>query len=80
MGAISVFGGFLAIRGVKSRPYLRLRFLLVIIFGAALSCDGWMWSEILYDQQVVTSSAVLSPRSEPLNIQTRLSNGAEHVH
>ena len=72
LGAISLFGGYLAVRGVQHRPYLRVQFLLVIIFGAALAYGGWMWSEILYDQQVITSSAVLLPRSEAPNVQTSL--------
>lgn len=88
LGVVSVFGGILAIRGVKHRPYLRVQFLLVIFCGAALSYGGWMWSEILYDQQVITSSAVLLPRSEASNIQTSLfreaqpsqSKSAEDVH
>ena len=47
-----------------------------------------MWSEILYDRQVITSSAVILLRSEASSVQTRLfleappsqSNGAEDVH
>ena len=81
LGAISVFGGFLAVRGVKHRSFMRVHFLLVIVFGAALSYGGWMWSEVLYDQQVITSSAVLLTRSEPSKIETNLfSSSPEAVH
>jgi len=88
LGAVGLFGICLAVRGVKRCAYLRVQFLLVIIFGAALSYGGWMWSEILYDQQVITSSALLVPRSESSNIQTSLfldappsqSNRAQDVH
>lgn len=88
LGAVSAFGAFLAFRGVKKRPYLRVQFLIVIIFGVALSYGGWMWSVILYDQQVITSSAVLLPRSERSNFQASFfrdappsqSNATEDVH
>lgn len=65
LGTISVFGGFLAVRGVRRRSFLRVQFLLVIAFGAAFSYGGWIWSEVLYDQQVIASSAVSLVRPEP---------------
>jgi hypothetical protein len=68
LGAITVFGGFLAVNGVRRRPFMRARLLVVIALGAALSYGGWMWSEVLYDQQVIDSSAVLETRSEPSTI------------
>ncbi len=62
LGAITVFGGFLAVNGVRRCPFLRIRFLVVIALGAALSYGGWIWSEVLYDQQVISFSAVLETR------------------
>jgi len=37
---------------------MKKRYLFVIIFFALLAYDGWMSSEILYDQQVISSLAV----------------------
>lgn len=56
---ITVFGAFLVIKGVRRPCFLRLQFLLAITLCAALSYGGWIWSEILYDRQVISSSAVL---------------------
>jgi hypothetical protein len=70
LGAISVFGGFLAVRGVRRRSFLGVQFLLVIAVGAAFSYGGWIWSEVLYDQQVIASSAVSLARPEAAKIQS----------
>jgi hypothetical protein len=64
VGAITIFGGFLVHNGVKSRSILSWRFLIVVGFFAALCYGGWMWSEIIYDQQVINSSAVLERMAE----------------
>jgi len=37
---------------------MKKRYLFVIIFFALLAYGGWMSSEILYDQQVISSLAV----------------------
>ena len=72
LGAITAFGGFLALNGARRRPFLRIRFLVVIVLGAALSYGGWIWSEVLYDQQVISSSAVLehSPEASAIQLAT----------
>jgi hypothetical protein len=70
LGTTSVFGGFLAVRGVRRRSFLRIQFLLVIAFGAAFSYGGWIWSEVLYDQQVIASSAISLARPEPSEINS----------
>jgi|SRR5215472_14003008 len=88
LAAVSLLEHFLRLEGSSTDRILRFHFLPVILFGAALSYGGWMWSEILYDKQVITSSAVILLRSEASNVQTRLfldappsqSNGAEDVH
>jgi hypothetical protein len=65
LGVITLFGGFLVYYGVKARPYLGMRFLLLVGFFAALAYGGWMWSEVLYDQQVISSYAVLEGSGKP---------------
>lgn len=59
LGTISVFGACLVIRGIKSAAFRRKRLLLAVLFFAALAYGGWMSSEILYDQQVISTYAVL---------------------
>jgi hypothetical protein len=65
LGIITLFGGFLVYYGVKDRPYLGKRIVLVAGFFAALSYGGWMWSEAIYDQQVISSYAVLERGPRP---------------
>ncbi len=62
LGAVIIFGGFLVIRGVKTCPFQRERALLVVALFAALAGAGWLASEIIYDQQVISSLAV--PQSQ----------------
>jgi hypothetical protein len=59
VGAVTIFGGFLVFNGIKSRSILSWQFLVVVGFFAALCYGGWMWSEIIYDQQVINSFALL---------------------
>ena len=65
LAVITVFGGFLVYYGVKDRPYLGKRIVLVAGFFAALSYGGWMWSEVIYDQQVISSYAVMQSAPKP---------------
>jgi len=65
LGVITLFGGFLVYYGVKERPYLGKRIVLVAGFFAALSYGGWMWSEAIYDQQVISSYAVMERGPSP---------------
>jgi hypothetical protein len=58
LGLITLFGGFLVCYGVKPRPYLKFRFLLLVGCFLMLAYGGWMWSEVIYDQQVINSYAV----------------------
>src|SRR5216684_7443809 len=62
LGAVIIFGGFLVIRGVKTCLFQRERALLVVALFAALAGAGWLASEIIYDQQVISSLAV--PQSQ----------------
>jgi hypothetical protein len=65
LGVITLYGGFLVYYGVKERPYLGKRIVLVAAFFAALSYGGWMWSEAIYDQQVISSYTVMERGSTP---------------
>jgi len=65
LGVITLFGAFLVVRGVTTRPYLKKRFLLVVGFFAALAYGGWTWSEVIYDQQVISSYAVMEGAPKP---------------
>jgi len=58
LAAITIFGGILVYYRVKARPYMGMKIVLAAGFFAALSYGGWMWSEVIYDQQVVSSYAV----------------------
>jgi hypothetical protein len=59
LGVVTIFGGVLVVRGVKTRSFLRLRYLLLVVFFAALTYGGWMASEISYDQQIINSFTFL---------------------
>jgi hypothetical protein len=65
LALITIFGGFLVYYGVKDRPYLGKRIVLVAGFFAALCYGGWMWSEVIYDQQVISSYAVMQSAPKP---------------
>lgn len=58
LGAVVLLGAFLVLRGVKTLLFRRERSLLVVAFFAALASAGWLASEIIYDQQVISSLAV----------------------
>ena len=62
--SVTVFGGFLVLKGVRRPCFLRVRFLIAIVLCAALSYGGWIWSEVLYDRQVISSSALSEAKAE----------------
>src|SRR5438309_1502293 len=64
VAAIVIFGAILVVRGVKTHLFLKKRYLFAVIFFAALAYGGWMSSEILYDQQVISSFAAPKGDSE----------------
>ncbi len=64
LGAVIIFGGFLVVRGVKTCLFQRERSLLVVALFAALAGAGWLASEIIYDQQVISSLAVPQNQAE----------------
>lgn len=59
MGALVLFGGSLVVRGVRARPYLKGKFVTVVGLFFLFAYGGWIWSEVIYDQQVISSYAVL---------------------
>jgi hypothetical protein len=65
LGTISIFGAYLVVRGIKSALFRKKRLLLAVLFFAALAYGGWMNSEILYDQLVISSYAVLRGDAQP---------------
>ena len=77
LGLIALFGGFLAFYGVKPRPYLKMRFLLVVGYFFALVYGGWMWSEVIYDQQVINSYAVTSAFAVPMPSYSLIWRGSQ---
>jgi hypothetical protein len=64
VAAIITFGAILVVRGVKTQHFMKKRYLFAVIFFAALAYGGWMSSEIIYDQQVISSFAVLQSGAE----------------
>jgi hypothetical protein len=59
LAAITIFGVFLVCRGLQNRQFQRKLYLLVALFLAGLAYGGWMWSEIIYDQEVMSAFTVL---------------------
>ncbi len=58
IGAITLLGLVLAVRGVTTRPFVRVLILVGIAFRSALAYGAWMNSEIRYDQQIIGAFAI----------------------
>src|SRR5258705_8818403 len=69
LAVITIFGGILVFYGVKARPYLGKRIVLVAAFFAALSYGGWVWWGVIFDQQGVKffwgNEGATTPLSSP---------------
>jgi hypothetical protein len=52
---ITTCGLVLALRKAKNRLFQSKRYLLITLFFTGLAYGGWIWSEIIYDQQVISS-------------------------
>lgn len=61
---ITIFGIALAIRKARNECFQLKRYVLITLFFTGLAYGGWMWSEIIYDQQVI-SSFVFSQQGPP---------------
>ena len=64
VAVIAIFGLVLVFRGVTTQLFRMKRCVLIAIFFTGLTYGGWMWSEIIYDQQVISSFAVLQSNPE----------------
>jgi len=64
-GTAIIFGGYWVIRGVPYRSFLNWRSVLVTIFLTLLAYGGWIWSEVIYDGQIITGIAVLQKTAHP---------------
>jgi hypothetical protein len=61
---ITIFGVFVVFKRANSQVFRTKRYVLLAFFFTGLAYGGWMWSEILYDQIVINSSAVLQSTPE----------------
>jgi hypothetical protein len=59
LAAITILGVILLWRGLETSEFHKKRYVMVALFLAGLAYGGWMWSEIIYDQEVLNSFAVL---------------------
>ena len=64
LAVICIFGVVVVLQKAKTQQFRTRRCVLIAIFFTGLSYGGWMWSEIIYDQQVMSSFAVLQSGSE----------------
>jgi cation transport ATPase len=62
---ITIFGVALALRRAKNESFHSKRYILITLFFTGLAYGGWMWSEIIYDQQVMSSYVVLQQNPPP---------------
>jgi hypothetical protein len=65
LGCTTIFGGFWVIKGVPYRSFLNKRVVFLTVFITLLAYGGWMWSEIIYDQQIINAFAILQKSSPP---------------
>lgn len=56
---ITLFGLRLVFHRAKNQRFHSKRYILMVLFFTGLAYGGWMWSEIIYDQQVMSSYVVL---------------------
>jgi hypothetical protein len=63
LGLTSVFGGFWVLKGVPPRSFLNMRSVLLTAFVTVFAYGGWMWSEVIYDQQIITAFSALQKGS-----------------
>ena len=56
---ITIFAGFVVWKRAKTPLFRTRRWMFIALFFTSLTYGGWMWSEVLYDQQIVTSFDIL---------------------
>jgi hypothetical protein len=52
---ITIFGLVLVFRRAQNKRFRSRHYVLITLFFTGLAYGGWMWSEVLYDQQVIGS-------------------------
>lgn len=66
LAVITIFGMWLVIfKKARNERFHSTRYILVSLFFTALTYGGWMWSEIIYDQQIINNSFVALQQSAP---------------
>jgi len=65
LGVITLFGGFLVYYGCQRAAVSGQEDCASGRLFAALSYGGWMWSEVIYDQQLISSYAVMERNPSP---------------
>jgi len=63
LGLTSVFGGFWVLKGVPPRSFLNMRSVLLTAFVTVFAYGGWVWSEVIYDQQIIAAFSALQKGS-----------------
>lgn len=56
---ITLFGVALAVRRTKHEHFQSKRYVLIALFFTGLAYGGWLWSEVIYDQQVISAYVFL---------------------
>ncbi len=62
-GLATIFGGYCVFVGVPYRSFLNKRTLFVTVFLTLVAYGGWIWSEVIYDQQIILAIAVAQKAS-----------------
>jgi len=58
---IALIALIIAVKGVRPRPYIALWTIPAALFVASLAYCGWMWTEVVYDQRVMSAYMVAKP-------------------
>jgi hypothetical protein len=65
LGLTSIFGGFWVLKGVPYCAFLNKRSVFLTAFITVFAYGGWMWSEVIYDQRIITAFAILQKGAQP---------------
>jgi hypothetical protein len=64
-GLATIFGGYWVVRGAPPRSFLNKHAVFASFFLTLLAYGGWMWSEVIYDQQIILAVATLQKAAKP---------------
>jgi len=56
---VTIFGAFVVWKRAEMPLFRTRRWMLIALFFTSLTYGGWIWSEVLYDQQIITSFNIL---------------------